>query len=280
MSEYYVYALCDPRKPVALNVDDYLFNFEPFYIGQGKNDRCLAHLKNKGNSNPLKINKIKAIRNLELEPIIVKIKQDLTQLESLILERQFIAEIGTQILIEEIKFGSLTNATSGGEHCNHNIITKQKISEASKLNWQNKEYRNLISAKVKESHSNEKLKERFRLFAGKHHTDEAKLKISQGHIGKPLSDTHKRSISETLKGSPLSEERKLALSNTVKNTNSPSKYSHWVIQSPDSQIFKVECVKLFCEEHNLSMPGLQKGYKRTCLKGKSKGWSVLEKVNK
>jgi len=37
---HYVYIYLDTRKPGNFIYDDMLFNFEPFYVGQGKNNRC------------------------------------------------------------------------------------------------------------------------------------------------------------------------------------------------------------------------------------------------
>jgi hypothetical protein len=45
MKEHYVYALLDPRKPGSYIYDSYHFEFEPFYVGMGINDRIDSHDK-------------------------------------------------------------------------------------------------------------------------------------------------------------------------------------------------------------------------------------------
>jgi hypothetical protein len=44
MKEHYVYALLDPRKPGSYIYDSYHFEFEPFYVGMGINDRIVEDL--------------------------------------------------------------------------------------------------------------------------------------------------------------------------------------------------------------------------------------------
>lgn len=110
MNEYYVYGYLDPRKPGKYKYYDYEFNHEPFYIGKGKNSRILRHLKN-NNRNKIKLNKIDKIRKEGFEPIIVKIVKNLTNEESLKIEKILIEKIGRYIKGE----GPLTNYTKGGE---------------------------------------------------------------------------------------------------------------------------------------------------------------------
>jgi hypothetical protein len=43
--EYYVYVLLDPRKEGSFNYNGFSFNYEPFYVGFGKNDRDMQHIK-------------------------------------------------------------------------------------------------------------------------------------------------------------------------------------------------------------------------------------------
>src|SRR5574344_1552594 len=76
--------------------------------------------------------------------------------------------------------------------------------------------------------------------AGRHHSDEAKLKISEAHKGKPSplkgkhkSDETRRHMSEAHKGKPslmkgkhLSDETKLKMSEAMKGKPSPMKGKH------------------------------------------------------
>lgn len=278
---YYTYALCDPRKSLNQTIEGFYFEHEPFYIGQGKGDRCYDHVK-RYRGCPVKVNKIKSLLPKGIQPIIVKLKENISQKESLDIEVLLIKAFGTKLQIENIPKGPLTNGTSGGTYFNHTKETKSKISESSKSNWEEQEYREKVILSIKSNHAKAEMQEKFRRFLGKHHTDEAKEKIRQSKLGKSLSNDHKIAISSSMKGTPLSEDRKKKLSDSIKNTNSPSRYKHWVIKAPNGEIYRVECVAAFCEELGISMPGLQKSYKKRqpVKKGKSKGWQVLEKVPK
>lgn len=114
---FYTYAYLDPRKQVATRIPetDIAFEHEPFYIGKGKGKRILTHMSDKRGKNSLKIEKIKRIMDAGYAPIIVKVKENLSEKEALFLEEKLISAIGTKWTIEGIKRGPLTNQTSGGE---------------------------------------------------------------------------------------------------------------------------------------------------------------------
>lgn len=113
MNIFYVYAYLDPRKPGNFIYDDYKFDFEPFYIGKGMKSRYLRHMKHlsKDDRNPIKINKINKIVKDGLSPIIIKIKENLSNEESLKLEIELIKLIGRTC----DETGPLTNYSTGGE---------------------------------------------------------------------------------------------------------------------------------------------------------------------
>ena len=110
MNVYYVYVYLDPRKPGVFKYDEFEFEFEPFYVGKGTKSRLLRHLKNE-KTNPIKVNKIRKIKSLGLEPIIIKIKDNISNEESLEVEVRLIKSIGRSCKKE----GPLTNYTEGGE---------------------------------------------------------------------------------------------------------------------------------------------------------------------
>lgn len=110
MNVYYVYVYLDPRKPGIFKYDEFEFEFEPFYVGKGTKSRLLRHLKNE-KTNPIKVNKIRKIKSLGLEPIIIKIKDNISNEESLEVEVRLIKSIGRSCKKE----GPLTNYTEGGE---------------------------------------------------------------------------------------------------------------------------------------------------------------------
>ena len=110
MNVYYVYVYLDPRKPGKFEYDEFTFDYEPFYIGKGTKSRLLKHLKNE-KVNPIKINKISKIRSMGLEPIIKKIVENISNEDSLNIEKRLIKSIGRYWKNE----GPLTNYSPGGE---------------------------------------------------------------------------------------------------------------------------------------------------------------------
>lgn len=117
----YIYAYLDPRKPGEFKFGNYIFEFEPFYIGKGKTTtvynrmhRHLEFVKNRGidlTNNQYKFNLIKQILDQNLEPIIIKVEENLTEENAFNLEKLLIEIIGTRIN----KKGSLVNISTGGD---------------------------------------------------------------------------------------------------------------------------------------------------------------------
>lgn len=114
MDEYYVYVYCDPRVKNNLIVDNYTFEYEPFYIGYGVKNRIYYHLKMK-DSNLLKINKIKSIIKNGYQPITYKLVENVQHKKAIKLEKYFIRKIGTIQSVKGVKKGTLTNMTPGGD---------------------------------------------------------------------------------------------------------------------------------------------------------------------
>ena len=151
---FYTYIYLDPRKSGFYNYGNYVFECEPFYVGKGKNEQSKFHLKeakydvsNKWIYNLYKTNKIKKILQENLEPIILKVKENLSEQEAFELEIWLIWAIGRF----NLKLGPLTNLTDGGEgvsghpgpwkgkHLSKNHC--KKLSDAKKgkpSNWKGK----------------------------------------------------------------------------------------------------------------------------------------------
>ena len=111
----FVYAYLDPRKPGNYSYDEYNFKFEPIYIGKGSSRKQLyRHLneaKNNFINNPIKFHKIKHILNIGLNPIILKLKENLTEIDAYELEKKLVALIGRL----KNKTGPLSNLKEGGQ---------------------------------------------------------------------------------------------------------------------------------------------------------------------
>lgn len=112
---YYIYVYLDTRKKGSYSFGDFHFEYEPFYIGKGVNERYLTHLRvangsRKGKNN-LVVTKIKSILNDGFEPTIIKIIEGLTK------ENYDSYEISTIKLIGKScdGLGPLLNTTDGGD---------------------------------------------------------------------------------------------------------------------------------------------------------------------
>ena len=167
---FYVYIYLDPRRSGSYQYNEFQFNYEPFYVGIGVNNRYRYHIskakrlsyndiKNKnfiGNS--LKLYKIKKIiKETNKEPIVLKLKENLNRGNALDLEIKLIKNIGRI----NIKTGILTNMTDGGDGGNGNIFgrkhllkTRQRLSKiqlekyAKKYKTLYKEYSTIIKEMI------------------------------------------------------------------------------------------------------------------------------------
>lgn len=111
---FYNYVYLDPRKPGVYIYNNLHFDYEPFYIGKGKDDRCYIHLNEtvENTFNPKKFNKIQKIRQKTgYDPIILKIYENLEESISFQNEIDLIRTIGRH----DKGLGPLTNLTDGGE---------------------------------------------------------------------------------------------------------------------------------------------------------------------
>jgi hypothetical protein len=162
---FYVYAYLDPRKPGDFNFKieekDIHFDYEPFYIGKGHDDRMYNHLAEakRSNKNNLKLNKIRKILNTNLSPIIIPIYENLIDSEALRFENLTIKSIGRL----ELDSGPLTNLTDGGDGISGRIFPKEvlkKIRKSVDIFWSNDDNKKRHSLILKEwfsSHKEEKI---------------------------------------------------------------------------------------------------------------------------
>lgn len=170
MKEYYVYAYCDPRKPV----NDFMSGFQPFYIGKGTKGRMFDHIQNRKGRNPIFANKINKIKSLGLTPIVMKVKEFLTEDEAFQLEKDLIAQFGMYPI------GCLCNLTEGGVGGKQSEVVIQKIRDTLTGRPLSEETRRKISKGLK----------------GKSRDNETKSKISQTLMGQKHSDNRRKNIAD------------------------------------------------------------------------------------
>ena len=119
-NESFVYVYLDPREVGNYKYNDYEFSNLPFYVGVSNkktiHDRKNRHLhyakldKDVTNNN-YKKNIIRSILSDELEPIILKYKENLSRLDAFNLEKDMILSIGNRY----DKSGPLVNISKGGD---------------------------------------------------------------------------------------------------------------------------------------------------------------------
>lgn len=115
---HYVYIYCDPRKKGIFQYDgiDFIFNYEPFYVGEGTGYRFRRHITNyeiEWNYNKIKNGKIEKILNdgFDLLKYVVFYKENISKEEASKIEISLIEKFGRL----NKKTGILTNLTDGGE---------------------------------------------------------------------------------------------------------------------------------------------------------------------
>lgn len=212
--KFYVYVYLDPKKPGRYVYGDYRFLHEPIYVGKGTGKRAYDFRKH---------NHCFSLKNrfslIGSDPLILFIKKQLSDQESIIWEILLIATIGR----ENLGRGPLHNLTVGGDGASgrHNTEeTKKKMSEAAK-------HRPPVSEETKRKISKTKTggklsKEHIEKIAnsnrGKKRTEEYKQRMSVIRTGEKRSEETKRKIGDSKRGKTLTKEhvRKIVEANIGK----------------------------------------------------------------
>src|SRR5574344_608667 len=87
----------------------------------------------------------------------------------------------------------------------------------------------------------------FRTMAGKHRSEETKLKISEGHKGRPFSDEHRRKLSDPRKSKP-SQTKGKHLSEEAKRKNSEANKGHKISEEGKKHISEAHKGKHLSDE--------------------------------
>jgi hypothetical protein len=242
---FYVYTYFDPRKRGHYCYNDVCFLYEPIYVGKGKNDRCLEHLKYTPTNYKIntyfktKLRKITSeFSKEEMQKYILIFRTCLAEQEAFNLEKQLIKEIGRS----NLKLGPLCNLTDGGDGVSDfSGKIQKKISES--LSGQNhpnygKKLSEETRAKIKEAWVRRKQRAiengmplvseetRQKISENQNRSEESKKRRSESHIGKKLSEEtrQKMSIAQSKRevGLKRSEETKRKISLSKSGANHPN----------------------------------------------------------
>lgn len=209
MDNYYVYVYLDPRKEGVFMYGGYKFDYEPIYIGKGKNNRYTEHLRpsrlNRG-VNLIKENKLKKILSLGLIPIILKIKENLNQNDSLLFEKELINLVGRIVT----KTGPLTNMSDGGNGNSRVINDSFKLAQSFRMKKYYNE--NPIPKNVCEKIS------KILLLKKMVRSEETKNKISKANKNRVYSEEYLEKMKELRKGAKLTHRKNYTLINPDKIT--------------------------------------------------------------
>lgn len=170
----YVYIYLDPMKPGKFCYDNLCFLYEPFYVGKGTGRQYLRHLYDKNNKlrNPIKFRKIKHIFDSKLQPIIIKIMENLTNEKAYLKESEIIKKIGRI----NLKTGPLSNLNDGGKGGQNNPSKETRLKIGKGTRGKNYE----------EIHGPEKAKELKIIIIKSNKTRDIRKKIDKTKKGKTI----------------------------------------------------------------------------------------------
>jgi hypothetical protein len=169
MNIFYVYVYLDTTKKGTYVYGDYEFNYKPFYVGKGKNNRYLEHITRVNEKTVINLHKNNTIKKVIDEtgeiPLIEFIGENLTEEKAYELEKSVIGVVGLGNLsnyheggcggdtwsnksVDEVELikQKISNTKKGVTYVDmfgeeEALIIKQKISEKSKIMWKtNREY--------------------------------------------------------------------------------------------------------------------------------------------
>jgi hypothetical protein len=219
-NKYYIYVFLDSSKPGKYIYDDIEFQYEPFYIGKGCDDRIKSSLFDR--ESPFKVNKINKLKNNNIDIISIKIYENLENKQSLEVEKETIRKIGRR----DFGNGPLVNQTDGGDgrlNSPHSLDTKRKISETKKLqslsiphNDDTKEYLRKINTGDKNP------------FFGKNHSNRVKFEQSERVLGTNHPMWGKKHNQETIL--LIKENRNKSIDQNLMNQMSKERNSKSVLQ--------------------------------------------------
>lgn len=160
MNNYYVYQYINPLTK------------QPYYIGKGKDNRCYIHLNLKSTFNKRFNGYNKKLISQGIQPIIIKIKENMTEKDAYNLEEKLIKKYGRKGIDDN---GILLNI----------------LQESKAPNRQGKKHKQKSIIKMRRQRQNINAH-----FYGKKHTNETKEKIRQYNLGRHHKKESKNKLSK------------------------------------------------------------------------------------
>jgi hypothetical protein len=202
-----------------MNMGEYSFDHEPFYIGKGAGERDKDHIKDlfrkKKGRNTIKEGKLKHIIEEGMSPKITRVEENLSEDDAWELECHLIDLIGRICK----KTGPLANIHKGG---NGGAMPSWLIKRVF-------ERRRAENGGTIPSN-----------FRGKQHSEEARKKMRQAKLGKKQSPEHIQAAIEGRAGYQHSEETKKKMSESHKKLD----HSHVAKSWEDPEIRKARKEKI------------------------------------
>jgi group I intron endonuclease len=262
MSGFYVYILCDPRKPGKYVYGEILLSYQPFYVGKGKGRRAWRHSCYIGkHHNPHKDRIIQKLLDIGKSPTVVIIKDTLSEERAFTLEKKIICLIGRFNLGE----GPLTNVTEGGEGISGYVWDTE---QRSKITGEARSGKNNPFFGKNHSEETKKLMHEIHRdttgvnnsFYGKQHSKETKALISKKNAGRKrgvFSENHRNLISSALMGKPkqLSPESiRIANQKRLENFR---RYGHptkrvYAVSTPAGETLEIRNLKAWCRNSGVN----------------------------
>ena len=188
-NNYYIYVYLDPRKKGVFIYGEYEFGYEPFYIGKGKEER----LNKLFGRNEYFKNKVSKIKESGLEPLVIKLKGNLTEDDSFLLEIELIDIIGRK----DLESGPLINFTDGGEGVSGRVVSEGEREKSRK-----------DFSKIQKEFENRKYKLLIKENEYKNNHQKLNYICPNGHKGSVTWNSFQREMSECLKCSYEKRSRK------------------------------------------------------------------------